>query len=158
MNSHPAFRRYRKCDCPHPELSLLRFDVRNVLERVKSEFSALSAKRVEVWIHCQPALACIAHEDGHACITLHSVLNHPQTSERVIAFILQHELLHLLIPPREVDGQWKSHPPEFWDAERVRIPMISDSCSNPYRTRFRGCRTVAGAKRRSESVIGRCPT
>jgi hypothetical protein len=40
----------------------------------------------------------------------------------------------------------------------MRIPMISDTCSNPYRTPFRACRTVVGAKRRSEGVIKGCPT
>src|SRR5438045_1269275 len=39
----------------------------------------------------------------------------------------------------------------------VRIPILSDTCSNPYRTLFRACRTVAGAKRRSEGVIKGCP-
>jgi len=42
----------------------------------------------------------------------------------------------------------------FWGcAARLRIPMISDTCSNPYRTPFRACRTVVGAKRRSAGVL-----
>jgi len=36
--------------------------------------------------------------------------------------------------------------------------MKADTHSNPYRTPFRGCRTVVGAKRRSERVIKGCPT
>ena len=40
----------------------------------------------------------------------------------------------------------------------MRIPMKADTCSNPYRTPFQSCRTVVGAKRRSESVIKGCPT
>jgi len=40
----------------------------------------------------------------------------------------------------------------------LRIPMKADTCSNPYRTPFRACRTVVGAKRRSEGVINGCPT
>jgi len=39
----------------------------------------------------------------------------------------------------------------------LRIPMKADTCSNPYRTPFRSCRTVVGAKRRSEGVIKGCP-
>ena len=42
--------------------------------------------------------------------------------------------------------------------EHMRIPMKADTCSNPYRTPFRACRTVVGAKRRSVGVINRCPT
>ncbi len=41
---------------------------------------------------------------------------------------------------------------------QLRIPTLSDTCSNPCRTAFRGCRTVFGAKRRTERVIKRCPT
>jgi hypothetical protein len=40
----------------------------------------------------------------------------------------------------------------------MRIPMKADTCSNPYRTPFQSCRTVVGAKRRSESLIKGCPT
>src|ERR1017187_9478605 len=40
----------------------------------------------------------------------------------------------------------------------LRIPLKADTCSNPYRTPFRACRTVVGAKRRSEGVINGCPT
>jgi radical SAM protein with 4Fe4S-binding SPASM domain len=40
----------------------------------------------------------------------------------------------------------------------VRIPMKADTCSNPYRTPFRACRTVVGAERRSGGVIKGCPT
>jgi transposase len=40
----------------------------------------------------------------------------------------------------------------------LRIPMKADTCSNPYRTPFRACRTVVGAKRRSEGGINGCPT
>src|SRR6185369_1532461 len=40
----------------------------------------------------------------------------------------------------------------------LRIPMKADTCSNSYRTPFQSCRTVFGAKRRSEGVIKGCPT
>jgi len=39
---------------------------------------------------------------------------------------------------------------EAHDCVRMRIPTKADTCSNPYRTPFRSCRTVVGAKRRSE--------
>jgi hypothetical protein len=44
------------------------------------------------------------------------------------------------------------------NTRRLRIPMKADTCSNPCRTPFRSCRTVVGAKRRSESLIKGCPT
>jgi hypothetical protein len=45
-----------------------------------------------------------------------------------------------------------------WKPPSMRIPMKADTCSNPYRTPFRACRTVVGAKRRSEGLIKGCPT
>jgi hypothetical protein len=41
---------------------------------------------------------------------------------------------------------------------QLRTLTMSDTCSNPYRTPFQSCRTVVGAKRRSEGVIKGCPT
>lgn len=106
----------------NPELSFFGFNLQHSLENVRSSFPALCSKRIEVWLQMQPTLASISYEGDAACIRLHSVLNHPHTPERVIAFILGHELLHLMIPPREINGECKSHPPEFWAAERERFP------------------------------------
>jgi hypothetical protein len=89
---------------------------------VQSGFPALDSKRVEIWLQSQPTLACVADEGASACIRLHAVLNHHHTPERVIAFIVGHELLHLVVPPREVDGALKTHPPEFWESERRMFP------------------------------------
>jgi len=69
----------------------------------------------------QPTLACI-ELDERPCIFLHSILNHHQTPELVMDFILTHELLHLIIPPRRISGIIKRHPPEFRDAERQAFP------------------------------------
>ena len=102
----------------HPELSLLGFNLRQLLENVQSGFPALISRPLEVWIQTQPTLACVVEDSPSACIRLHSVLNHPQTPERVVAFILEHELLHLIVPPREVNSERKLHPPEFWEAEK----------------------------------------
>lgn len=106
----------------HPELSVLDFDLGRLLAEVQRDFPTLASRRIEVWLRTQSTLACITDERESACICLHSVLNHPETPRRVIAFILCHELIHLLVPPRDVDGKRKSHPPEFWEAERKRSP------------------------------------
>lgn len=103
----------------HPELSLLSFDLGLLLTELRTGFPQLQGRRIEVWIRRQATLASISTDDVSSYIQLHSVLNHPDTPREVIAFILWHELLHLVIPGREVDGKWRSHPPEFWEAERV---------------------------------------
>ena len=65
----------------------------------------------------QPTLATVCSEGSNVVITLHAVLNHVDTPERVVGFILRHEFLHMIIPAREVDGRRASHPPEFWNVE-----------------------------------------
>jgi hypothetical protein len=33
-----------------------------------------------------------------------------------------HEPLHLVVPPREIEGTTRIHPPKFWEAESVLWP------------------------------------
>jgi hypothetical protein len=49
---------------------------------------------------------------------MHQGLNDPATPDYVFVHVLKHELLHTRIRPREVNGKWLAHPPEFWDEER----------------------------------------
>ena len=106
----------------HPELSLLDFDVGRTIVDVRREFPTLAPRQIEVWLQAQSTLSCITDEGESTCIRLHPVLNHSGTPRAVIKFILCHELIHLLVPPREVDGKRKTHSPEFWAAERKRCP------------------------------------
>jgi hypothetical protein len=106
----------------YPELSLLKFQLNGLVAEARRDFPTLACRRIEVWLQTQSTLACIVDEGESACIRLHSVLNHPETPRRVIAFILCHELIHLLVPPRDVDGKRKSHPPEFWETEHRLSP------------------------------------
>ena len=66
-----------------------------------------------------PTLAHIenAQSEGESSIWIHNALNDPATPEYVFSFVLKHELLHRRIHPREIEGKWLAHPPEFWDAE-----------------------------------------
>ena len=64
--------------------------------------------------------------------------------------------LGLIISGRHF-GALKAGEEVFLFGPELRIPMKADTCSNPYRTPFRSCRTVVGAKRRSEGGIKGCP-
>lgn len=106
----------------YPELSFLSFDLYGLLEHVREQFPNQKWRRIGVWIQAQPTLACIWFRDDSADVILHSVLNHRQTPEAVVRYILKHELLHLQVPAREVDGKLTSHPPEFREAESMVAP------------------------------------
>ena len=110
---------YRK---GHSEIGFFSFDLYELLKLVREQFPEQRDRRIGVWVQKQRSLASVWSEDDSATIVLHSVLNHPQTPEEVVTYILKHELLHLEVPPREVDGKLKSHPPEFFEAEDLVSP------------------------------------
>lgn len=99
------------------ELPLFSFDLRELLAREQVKVPALPPLQLEIWIQNQPTLACIQSDSTKAAIRLHSVLNHADTPESVIAFILCHELLHLVIPPEKLNGRLITHPPSFREGE-----------------------------------------
>ena len=105
-----------------PELPLFDFDLPVLLAQTLERLPETPTKCVQVWVRRQPILACVETKARPVAIHLQSLLNHYQTPESVVGFILLHELLHLVIPPREVSGSETSHPPEFWATERRLAP------------------------------------
>jgi hypothetical protein len=85
---------------------------------VWAAFSRVSLSRTE-------SLASIRFNDRTAEIRIHEILNRSDTPREVIEFILGHEVLHIKVPPREIDGRLVSHPPEFWEAEARMFPERS---------------------------------
>lgn len=70
-------------------------------------------------------LACIfipKDVDAPATIFIHQILNRTETPELVLQLIVAHELLHLEIGGREVDGRFTMHPPEFALREAELLP------------------------------------
>jgi hypothetical protein len=73
------------------------------------------------------SLAFIMVRENDAQIRLHEIINRTDVPLAVFRFILCHELLHVVIPPREIDGRTVKHPPEFWEAEKRRFPERSQA-------------------------------
>ncbi len=68
-------------------------------------------------------LACLVKSPNRPPrIYLHAVLNNDDVPHCVYTFVLKHELLHLEVQSREIDGKMVSHPPEFFDRERQIAP------------------------------------
>jgi hypothetical protein len=104
---------------PATELPFFSFDIYELLEKAKSVYPVLSDRRVALSIAPQPSLACITTETDIAHISLHAILNRADLPIEVMSFILGHELIHLIIKPRMVDGVMRSHPPEFFELEQA---------------------------------------
>ena len=113
----------------YPEISFLSFDVLALLAKLQQEMGLDSVGPVSFSLQTMETLACIRWEHGKpgGDIFFHSLFNRPDVPQPVIEHVLRHELLHLKIPPRQIDGKLVVHPPEFWDQERVLVPWTSAS-------------------------------
>lgn len=118
-----------------PCLSWVSFDLRAVLERLRRERVAVCRREVTIFFVVQEPLACITTAEAMAEIRIHPLLNSPETPLLVFQHVLTHELLHLVVPPRVIDGKRVVHPPEFFEEERTLAPEWHDS-SNWIRGNF----------------------
>ena len=119
----------RKIPKGYPELSFLSFDAMELLTSIQAEMNLDPPLSCTLCLQTMETLACIRLQDGCAGgeICLHSLFNRPDVPWPVVSHVLRHELLHLKIPAREIDGRIVSHPPEFWEAEASLIPWRQTS-------------------------------
>lgn len=103
-------------------LCFLPFSPVELLGEVRSAHFPELGGRIGIHFVERGPLACVCHDDDQADLYVHQVLNHDQTPREVVSLICKHLLLHLRVPPREVDGVMVQHPPEFWEAERAISP------------------------------------
>jgi hypothetical protein len=120
---------YRRKPAGYPEISFLSFDVLDLLTRLQNEMGLEAVAPITFSLQTMETLACIRWEQGRpgSDIFFHSLFNRPDVPQPVIEHVLRHELLHLKIPAREIDGKLIHHPPEFWEAEQVLVPWKSAS-------------------------------
>lgn len=113
----------------YPEISFLSFDVLGLLADVQEEMGLSGIGPVTFSLQTMETLACIYCQPGRlgGDICFHSLFNLPDVPQPVIEHVLRHELLHLKIPPREIDGKLIIHPPEFREAEQALVPWRSAS-------------------------------
>lgn len=113
----------------YPEISFLSFDVLALLAGIQHEMGLDAVGPFTFSLQSMATLACIRWEQGKpgGDIYFHSVFNHPDVPQPVIEHVLRHELLHLKIPARVIDGKLIHHPPEFWEAELALVPWKSAS-------------------------------
>jgi len=108
-------------------LHWLRFDPHIVLQEAARTIFHDDLPRLDFRFAEQKTLAWIRGDGLAAFIQIHECLNHPETPEVVISYVLKHELLHLVIPPRKVGRKVRKHPPEFWEEEKVVSPERHDA-------------------------------
>lgn len=106
-----------------PALPFVSFSVSERLKRALATFVDHSPPTPIVWFRDRPTLACIYVEEKPPLIEVHEILNIRELPVWVFDHILLHELIHLIVRPRRVDGRMRSHPPEFWELEEKSSPL-----------------------------------
>lgn len=102
-------------------------DLRAVLDQVRRDRVPAPQGKISILFVVQEPLACIQHDQTTAEILLHNLLNTSETPTAVFRHILTHEMLHLVIPGRSIDGKHTSHPPEFFEQEIALAPERDES-------------------------------
>ncbi len=104
------------------EIPRFGFDLGDLLAAKLKVLPDPKGRPVGVWVEPAATLAFIAPSDDRVDIVIHSLLNHEDTPMEVIEHILIHELIHLRVGSRMIDGKKVRHPPEFWTMERQVSP------------------------------------
>ena len=120
-------RRYHKLAAEffQPDLARTPYRLMDIVKDVQSRhFPEITT--LPQCIFCRDkTLAFIRPKDSPIRIQISTLLNTPKTPRQVIEHIILHELLHLIVPSREIDGKMVSHPPEFFEREAVLSPESS---------------------------------
>jgi hypothetical protein len=87
-------------------------------------FDELKPARVScVFINDGPlAFCCWSRSAAQLDIYLHNVLNHADTPQLVLEYLIKHELLHLRVAPVVMEEETLRHPPEFMELEKQICP------------------------------------
>ena len=121
INDIKRSRRLKKARI-QPFLPLVHFPVLANLQAIRRRLFAHIALPVDFYFVGRGTLACVCVYDSRAIIYAHQVLNHEEVPPVVMDTIFVHELLHLEILPRIVDGRRTQHPPEFRQREKELFP------------------------------------
>jgi hypothetical protein len=110
--------RGRQNDSVSPMLQFLDFDLSALLQQVISrDFpnleTSVSASFFKAALSQTETLANVGAGARTAKIRIHEILNRGDTPCEIIEFVLVHEVPHIVIPPREIDGRTVHHPPNF---------------------------------------------
>ena len=119
-----TFKTWQKRKTPNarlmqPQLPICGREIDALLSQILAVYFPERTTTPGVFFGRTPTLAHIedSQSEHRSAIWMHQGLNDPATPDYVFAYVLKHELLHTRVRPREVNGKWLAHPPEFWEEE-----------------------------------------
>ena len=110
-----------------PHLPMVSFDIKGLLKEVIISVSSVPDVPTEIFFCANKSLAGLVQDDSKSDIFFHLLLNDSRTPIQVCRHIIVHELIHMIIPPRTIDGKLINHPEEFWECEKRISPERNES-------------------------------
>lgn len=98
-----------------PLLPLVSFDLAALGTQINEKLFPNLTAPVPYWFVATCDLAFVT--PNNPAIFIHPLLNRPDVPRPVFEHIFIHELIHLQVPGRKIDGKFVQHPPEFWEIE-----------------------------------------
>jgi hypothetical protein len=108
-----------------PALPLTSVNPEDVVNSAISRVFQTRNPSVACWFIHGPYLGCVTHSERsipQVEIFIHNLLNRIDVPTPVLMHVVVHELIHVIVPAREIDGRRCSHTPEFWEEERRLSP------------------------------------
>ena len=123
LRGYDEIRRLRRAR-QQPELEMTCVPVAPLLDETRLRLFPMLPRRLPAFFVIRGPLACVAFnaDTREGAVFVHALLNHPAVPVEVFDLICRHELLHLVIAAREINGKLIDHPPEFFEKERAITP------------------------------------
>lgn len=110
-----------------PHIPMVSFDIKGLLKEVIRSVSSVPDVPIKIFFCANKNLACTIRDSSKADIYFHLLLNNSRTPIQVCRHIIIHELIHMVIPSRNIDGKLIHHPDEFWEFEQIMSPERNES-------------------------------
>ena len=102
---------------------MVSFDIKGLLKEAIRSVSSVPHVPIEIFFCAHKSLAGIVQDSSKSDIYFHLLLNDSRTPIQVCRHIIIHELIHLIIPSRIIDGKLINHTDDFWECEERMSPQ-----------------------------------
>ncbi len=105
-----------------PYLPMLSFDIAALRDELLKSIFPFVKLPVRIFFCKTNSLACVPKGENTAEIFIHLPLNDKSTPRQVLYHTLAHEIIHLILPPRNLNGKDVVHHNAFWWYENHMVP------------------------------------
>jgi hypothetical protein len=115
--AHQRRKSKRRKRLVHPEGE--HYHLQEIFRQLNDEYFAGNLKEAFIGWSLRPGYRVLGHHDqAYNAISISSVLDSPKIPRLFVEFVVYHEMLHIVHPPRMENGRRQIHPKEFRQAEK----------------------------------------